>query len=136
MRKSAFTLLEVLISIGVLASSIYVLSNLQIRSRMQVLKKAEEVERIFFVKKHLYQLFLAPPETDKPEKIEIEKPDIKIVSGKQSIDPKKSSLKDFSKEIDIIWTTGSWKREPDILSMKMISFVQKPKPKSKKDEKK
>ena len=50
-------MIEVLIAMTVLASSIYILSNRQIRSRMIVIRKAEEIERVFFVKKYFLHAF-------------------------------------------------------------------------------
>jgi len=123
----AFTLMEVLIATVVVASSIYVLSNLHIRSRLKVLRSAEEIERVFFVKKYLYQLYLQPPTKSKPFKATIEKPDMRITTHKADINPKKSSLRRFAKEIDIIWSEGTWERPGDTPLIKMISFVPKPK---------
>ena len=76
MKKSspAFTLLEVLIAITVLTTSVFILSRLQIKARLRVIQKAEEIERVFFVKKYLYELFLKPPRKDRPRKNHPRKP--------------------------------------------------------------
>jgi len=125
-KKSAFTLIEVLIATTVLASSIYVLSSLHYRSVKKITGSAQEVERVFFVKKYLYELFIKPPHKTKPKKITLERPEIIITTGKLEINSRKSSLKQFAKEIDIIWSQGTWGEKSDLSSMKMISFVQKP----------
>lgn len=131
-NSSAFTLAEVLISLFVLLSSIYVLSGLQFRSARKVLQSADEIERVFFVKKQLYNLYLTPPKKDKPLKITIENPDIIITAHKQEIDKKKSSLKNLVEKITIIWAQGDWKRGLREHRIKMISFVPRPKNKKKK----
>ena len=135
MRKSrSFTLAEVLIALVILTSSIYVLSGLQFRAGRKVLFSSDEVERVFFVKKQLYNLYLNPPKKDKPLKITVEDPDIVITAHKREIDKKKSSLKGLEKDIDIIWTTGEWTRGLRTNEIKMISFTKKIK-KDKKKEK-
>lgn len=125
-KSSGFTFAEVLLSLFVLVVSIYVLSDLQFGALKRVNKSVEIVDRIFLVKKELYQLYLTPPTKDKIFKKEIVNPVLTITAHKQKIDPKKSALKDFEKEIDIVWAEGNWASGPYKRSIKMISFVEKP----------
>lgn len=123
--SSAFTFAEVLLALLVLTSSMYIYSGLQYRALAKVRRSTGQIDRVFFIKKFLYQLYAKPPIADKPLKVTLTDPDTVITAYKQQIDPKKSSLKSFAKEIDIIWSQGTWNEGTDKRSMKMISFVQK-----------
>lgn len=122
-KRNAFTLIEVLIATAVLGSSVAVLSRLHFGSLMRVAESSQKIERIFFVKKYLYQLWLTPPTKEKPEKHALEKPELQVLTQKREIDQKKSSLKEFAKEIDIIQAEGTWGEKKQ--KIQMISFVLK-----------
>jgi len=128
--KKAFTLIETLFAIGILAVSITILSSLQIRSVLNVLKGKEDIDRIFWVKKALYSIFLDVPQKTKPVIETIENLDLTISSQVVDID-KKSSLKDFADNIQIIHSEGRWSTDLGARSIKMISFVLKPEEKKK-----
>jgi len=130
-KKNAFTFVEVLIALLVLAVSMYFYADLQTRAIRKVQKSANTIERIFYIKKYLYQLYLAPPTSDKPLKIVMEDPEIVITANKEEIHKRKSELAPFSSEIDIIVSDGKWLKGPLEQAVKMISFV----PKQEKDEK-
>jgi hypothetical protein len=125
-KNSGFTFAEVLLALFVLVVSIYIFSGLQYGALKKVNKSVEFIDRIFLVKKELYQLYLKPPKKDTVIKKVITNPDVTITTNRQQIDPKKSMLKEFEKEIEIIWAEGAWTSGPDKRSIKMISFVHKP----------
>ena len=124
-NKSAFTFVEVLIALLVLAVSMYFYADLQTRAIRKVQKSANTIERIFHIKKYLYQLYLSPPTGNKPLKVVMEDPEIIITANKQEINKRKSSLATFTNEIDIIWSKGEWLKGPLEQTVKMISFVPK-----------
>ena len=128
--KNAFTLIETLFAIGILAVSITILSSLQVRSVLNVLKGREEIDRIFWVKKGLYSIFLDVPEKPKPIVEDIEHLNLKVVSQVLDIE-KKSSLKDFADNVQIVQSEGRWASDLGARSIKMISFVLKPEEKKK-----
>ena len=133
-NKPAFTFAEILIALSVLTVSMYLFAGLQFRSMNRAKKGIEYVDRVFFVKKELYELYMREEEDEKkPEKptmVEIENPNIKIVTERQKIN-KKSSLKDFGDEIDLILSKGTWESGPSKRSMNMVTFAPKPKKKEK-----
>lgn len=124
MKNNAFTFAEVLLALLVLTGSMYIYSNLQYRAINKVRRSTGTVDRVFFIKKFLYQLYAKPP-TKKPLKVTLTDPDTVITAYKQEINQKKSSLKSFADEIDIIWSEGTWTEGFNKRSMKMISFVKK-----------
>jgi len=126
-----FTFVEVLLALAILAGSAVILSDLQIRSYFRVSKYHGEIERVFLIKKALYKMLLSPIKQEKSIKKKYEVPNLEIISNRKDIN-KKSSLKAFRKDIDIIWSEGSWKQDDRKQSSKMISFALKiPDPKEK-----
>ena len=124
-KNSSFTLIEVAFSLFILITSVYLLSNLQFRALDKARATKDEIIRVFFIKKYLYKLYISLPKKDKPLKVVMENPNVVITSHKQEIN-KKSSLKQFAKDIDIIWTSGNWKQAGIFdKELKMISFVHK-----------
>lgn len=131
-KQPAYTLIEVLLAITILVSSVYVLSDLQIRSLFRVLFDREEVERVFLVKKEAYQILSNPPEKMKRVVTKIEEPVVSIATEAVDIQAK-SSLKEFKNKLRLLKSEGTWKSESKRKrSIMMIGFVQKPKQEEKK----
>lgn len=130
-KQSGFTFAEVLISLAILTSAVYIYSGLQFRSSMKLQRSAHEIERVFFVKRALYRLFISPQKKRKLVRETLDEPEMTVVSQTQSIDEKKSSLKAFSKDIDIIASRGEWDDGRRKRMIKMISFAPKQKKKKK-----
>ena len=88
MKKfTGFTLAEVLIAVFILTSSVFVLTELQIRSMFRMLKDKDLVERIFLIKRDLYTVFITLPKKENKEvKNQIEEPEITIISEMKEID--------------------------------------------------
>lgn len=122
--RQGFTLAEVMLALTVLITSAYILSNIQIRSSFKVAKNREEIRRVFLIKKELYNLLLSPLKKDKPRTTTLNTPPTKIVSDKKKIE-RKSSLKNFQNDIDIIWSEGEWELSGKMHTLKMISFAPK-----------
>ena len=121
-----FTIFEVLISIFILISSIYVLTNLHLRTLFRIVKDRENLERIYLLKKEAYLIFLSPPQDDKPQKIDIEKPDFVIISEIVEID-KNSPFFSMNERLNMIKTVGHWIRNDNKLVLSMPFFVKKEK---------
>ncbi len=134
--NNGFTLLEVMVAMTALAVSIYLISNLQIKSLKKVMRSVDKIDRIFFIKKELFNIYNDPPIKRKPIKKIIAKPNLTIISHREKINEKKSSLKDFAKNIEIVWSEGNWEKYGDKFHMKIISLITKPKPKAHKQEEK
>ena len=123
--QSGFTIVEVLLAMFILISAIYVLSGLQIRSILRVLRDRDKIDRVFFVKKELYKELYATEKQKKPITTQIEDPEIKIVTESVSI-AKKSGLEDVSEYIQVLRTKGQWKKNGRDNEILMISFIPVP----------
>ena len=123
-HKHGFTLIEVMIAIFILVSSIYVLTDLQIRSLFRVLKDREEVDRVFLVKKDSYTSYITPPKCDKPHITKIEDPAVDIKTEYVELN-KKSVFYEHKDLISLIKTTGTWKQNNVMRNIIMITLVEK-----------
>jgi len=121
-QTQAFTLIEVMIALFILATTGFVLSSVQMRSYMRVESNRKNVERVYLIKKELYQLLMSPPKTDKPVVVKLEDPVLRITSNMVEV-PKKSSLHVFNDNLRIIQSQADWKDAGLVRKEKMISFV-------------
>lgn len=125
MRKKAFTLIETLAAIAVLAVSITILSGLQVRSLIKTLKGRQDIDRVFLIKKELYKISLNIPKNRKPIIEETEDLNLKIKSSVVDIE-KKSSLRDFDKNIKIVQSVGDWTSDIGSSQISMIGLIWQP----------
>ncbi len=130
MKKNAFTLIETLIAIAILAISMTILSGLQVRSFIKTLKGQQDISRVFLIKKELVKIFLYPTNKTKPIIQEIEDLDLTIKSEILDIE-KKSSLRDFEKDLKIVKSVGNWTSDLGDREIKMIGLILQPEEKKK-----
>lgn len=64
-NKGAFTLLEVLMALGIVIMAVSIIANLQIRSLDRMLRDRDDLEKIFLLKRTVYESFLNPPQDQK-----------------------------------------------------------------------
>ena len=124
-KNRGFTLMEVMLALGILAASSYILSGQQVRSLLKLRKSRELVERIYLLKKQLYLFLITPPKSDKPYKVECEVPAVKIVAQRKQIH-KKSALARISPSLYAIESLGTWKGWSLEQSERMVTFVYVP----------
>jgi prepilin-type N-terminal cleavage/methylation domain-containing protein len=136
MKKNAgFTIIEVLIAMGILVGAVYTLSDLQIRSLFRIIKDREKIANIFLVKREIYRTYLYPPRDDKgikPRTITLEKPALTIATEPVQIS-KKSSFKSMHELVFLVKTHGKWVRGDSKRAIDIFTIV--PKPKKKEEEK-
>lgn len=133
-KKNGFTLLEVILALFILVSAVTIISNTQFRAIFTLWKGREKIDRVFFIKKDLLDIFFKIPEKqkeiarikDRPIVTTLENPEIKISSTLLEIN-KKSSLKNFIDFIDVVKTSGEWKSGTSNMKIEMLAFVQKEK---------
>lgn len=124
-NKNAFTLFEVLLSLVVLTSAVYIISNLQTRALFKVLGERDEIEKTFRMKKDLYLNFFNPPEEGKKVVNKIENEDVSFTTQPVEIDVK-SQLVDMKKNVKIIKTDALWKFKDAMHEDSMVSFIYQP----------
>ena len=123
-NRAGFTLPEILISLFILSSSMFLLSELQLRSMMRVFYGREEIDRLYLIKKYLYRQSLEP-EKAKRQKQQLVEPEMQLVVEPRDIH-KKSSLASFAKELQLLVSTGSWERGSKQKKISIVTLAPRP----------
>lgn len=121
-KSRAFTLLEVILAIGVVVVAVSVITNIQLRSLFKVLRDRDEIEKTFFIKRELYTNFLRT--ANKKEKIveKLENPEMTITTQFSKIGPK-STLAALKNKIKLVRSVGEWKNENVAQLASMVTFI-------------
>ena len=123
--SKGFTIFEVLIAVFILVSSVFVLSDLQIRSSFRVLRDREYIDRVFLVKKDFYHTLIQIPKVGKTQVTSIEDPDIKVTTVAEEIG-KKSALKEMKEKLLMVRSEGVWESGPHTRKLTMLGYLIKP----------
>ncbi len=121
MNKKAFSLMEALVAIILIGICISIFSRVQIMSIVRFGKFREEIDRVFLIKKRLIKHSFDLSKKNRPIHKDYTKPYVKITSEIKAIS-NKSSLKWFSKNVNIVEATGRWNDR----DMTLITFVVAP----------
>ncbi|MFC1894345.1 prepilin-type N-terminal cleavage/methylation domain-containing protein [Candidatus Dependentiae bacterium] len=125
MKKNAgFTLLEVLLALLILVSSVSIFSSLQLGSIDRLFLGREKIYRSFIIKKNIYKIFFNPPKRDKPIVEKLENPEVKITSEFVDIE-KKSKLSPFVDFLRFLKVIGEWKSGTNDESIMFLSLIKK-----------
>ena len=109
-NKPAFTLMEVLLALTILATSLYVLSDLQMKSIFRVFKDKRKIEHTFLTKKQLYLAYIKNMQAGKPVVEKLEDPKLEITTEVIELS-KKSVFKKSAEKINLVKSTGTWQQE-------------------------
>ncbi len=132
-NKGAFTLLEVLMALGIVIMAVSIIANLQIRSLDRMLRDRDDLEKIFLLKRTVYESFLNPPQDQKKGTTKLEDPEVTLTTLVENVSSK-SSLAPLKDRLRIVRTRAEWKLMKDKREASMITFVPKP-PAEKKENK-
>jgi len=124
MKRPGFTLAEVLLSLFVLSSSMFILSELQVKSMIKVWHGREDIDRLYIIKKYLYKLFLEPKQARKQTR-RIDEPAMKLTVDAHSFH-KKSSLAPFRKRLQFASAVGEWERGTRKRQVRIVTLVPLP----------
>jgi hypothetical protein len=125
-HSQGFTLIEVILAMGVLTSTIFIISGLMMRSFLRVQENRDDIEKVFLIKRELYANYFKPPQDNKKNVQKIEEPAITITSKLDEIN-KKSSLRDLSNNLRIVRSDAIWKLNKNVRESSMVSFIFHPK---------
>lgn len=127
-KNSAFTLIEVMLAMGVLTVSVFFISEIMFKALTRLQDNQDNIEKIFILKRELYLNFIKRPLITKKVVTKIEDPAVTFVTDIEDIN-KKSGLSDYKDILKVIHTNAVWKRENHLKESNMLSFVFKPKEK-------
>ncbi len=122
--KKAYTLIEVLLAMGILTSAAFVISNLQLRSLLRIMSNRDDVEKIFLIKKELisYCIHIAKP--PKKEFTKLENLGLTLTTQVSKL-PAKSSLASLDDRLNFVHTLALWKHEGLQKEVTMVTFLYK-----------
>lgn len=103
-------LLEVFLAMSIATVAIAVASNLQLRAWIRITRDHDELEKIFLIKKSLYDIYQEQAQRTKKIVTQLEQPAMKITNDFEGV-PKKSSLAPLKESIKIVRSVGVWKFE-------------------------
>ncbi len=133
MKRAGFTLIEVLMAMGVLIIAVSIIANLQLRSLLRMTRDRDDIEKVYLLKQELFKHFLEQQKQKKKFTSSLENPEIKFTTNVDQIHSK-SALADLKENLLWVKTEGQWKLDNDKRSTNMVALVFKPR--EKKDEKK
>jgi len=124
MKKAAFTIVEVMVALFILSTSIFVLSELQIRSMLRVWQCREDLDRVYVMKKYLYRMYISPQEARKTSQ-KLDQPSMQLVVEPQGIH-KKSVLAPFGKSLQFLKATAQWQRGSTTKMLQLMALARRP----------
>lgn len=124
-QSHGFTLIEVILAMGVLTTTVFVVSGLMLRSFLRVQENRDDIEKVFLVKHELYDNYLKPPQASKSVVKKIGNPEITITSMLSDIN-EHSTLKVLNKKLKIVKSDAIWTKDNIIKESSMLSFVSVP----------
>lgn len=122
-QQAGFTLFEVLISIVVLTSAVFFLTNLQLRSLFRIESDCELIRRIYLIKKELYLGLVDPESVKKVNRKEFEDPAMRVVISAQALE-KKSPLYKFRSKIGLVVSQGIWRTDQTDRKEEIVGLVE------------
>lgn len=125
MKRNAFTLIEVIIAIGMLTVAVSVVASLQLRSLFRVLRDRDMIEKIFLIKKDVYAMWLKPPAKQFKKINKLEDKEMAIATVVSGINPK-SSLASLGDRLQMVCVTGAWKQNQIKQRVAMGAVIFKP----------
>ena len=129
--KRGFTIFEVILALGILTTSVLLITGLQTKAIFRVLDDRDAIEKIFLVKKDLYLSMLETPTKQKSIN-KLDSPEMTItteiidIAGKSCLAPWKDKLK-------ILKCEGVWQKDMFTRSAVMGSIIFKPEEKKEKN---
>jgi prepilin-type N-terminal cleavage/methylation domain-containing protein len=129
-KTNGFTLIEVLGAMAIMTGTVYVMSDLHIRSMFRLIREREKFLKFYIVKNALAQqmpLLCKEFKPTKPERVEDEAVANQLTLGVEVLEPNpKSPLKDIlGDQLALVQATGTWKNGPFDYDIKLVSFAQR-----------
>jgi len=127
----AFTIIEVMISLFILTATMFVLSQLQLRSMLRVWQSREDIDRVYVIKKFLYRMYQNPADARKTSQ-KFDEPDMHMVIEPVEIH-KKSVLAPYAKQLQYLRATAKWSRGTAQRSLYLFALAPRPRSSGKED---
>ncbi len=124
-HQHGFTMIEILIAMAIFTSTVYVLSDLHIRSMFKLMRDREQLLKFFVVKNSVVEQLPLIKKKFKAEMRVSKDGGMTLLTDLVEQD-KKSQLKDIlGKKLVLIKSVGSWKDGPFTRSLEFFSIAQR-----------
>lgn len=121
MKSRGFTLIEVMIAMFILATSMFFMSELQVKAMLRVWHGREDIDRLYLIKKYAYRMSFEPKKARR-QSHQFDDPEMNLVIEPCSIH-KKSSLAPFAKQVQFLKSTGHWARGSSSRSLSIVTLI-------------
>ena len=122
--NEGFTLIEVMVALFILSSSLFVLSELQVRSMLRVWQSREDIDRIYVIKKYLYRMYFAPENAKKTSQT-FDAPVMHMIIEPVEIH-KKSALAPYARQLQFLRATATWERGSAKRTLELVALAPRP----------
>lgn len=124
-NQHGFSMFEVIVAMAMLTSTVYVLSDLHVRSMYKMMRERDQFLKIFLIKNALieqlpiiHKTFKPVHRTDEALALQI---NVNLVEP-----PPKSQLQDMlGNKLALAKAIGSWKTGPFTYEIELLSFAQR-----------
>lgn len=121
MVRRGFTLVEVMIALFILSTSMFFMSELQVKSMMRVWHGREDIDRLYLIKKYAYRMALEPKKVRR-QSHQFEDPEMKLTVEPHEIS-KKSALAPFAKKLQLLNSSGHWSRGGKTRTLSIVTMI-------------
>ena len=130
-HKPGFTLVEVLLVLGLLALSLGLIARMQVRSLDRIEQDTDLLQKVYLLKRSLLEA-LRVPKIDKLQLVKKEYSDeFKTRTSLHEVG-KKSKVRGFSKSMRMLTTEATWQRRPGYKQhAQLVMFMYLPEEKKK-----
>lgn len=124
-KHYGFSMFEVIVAMAILTSTVYVLSDLHIRSMYKIIRERDQFLKIFLIKNALIEQLPVIQKKFKPIRTTEENLNLQI--NVNLVEPPKKSLLNeiLGDQLTLIKSTGSWKNGPFSYDIELHSIAQR-----------
>lgn len=128
-KSNGFTLIEVLVAMSILMATVYVMSDLHIRTMFRLVRERDYFLKLFLVKNVLVQQLPVVRKEFKPskERLEDDASAYPITLSVELAEPSsKSPLHDIlGDQLALVQATGIWKNGPFDYDIRLVGFAER-----------
>jgi prepilin-type N-terminal cleavage/methylation domain-containing protein len=124
-NRSGFTILEVLLSIALVATAMSIIARIHARVLTRLEQNNDDIAKTFLLKRELAAYTMKYPKAPKKLEHDYEDLNLKVITKRKELG-KKSSLRDLAPRIEEVGNSVRWKRNGNDYLANLNLFMFKP----------